>query len=164
MASLLLAADVLSAQNAELGVVSSPAKAGISARFTGDSGNISEVRLYAEVCDIIRGKYSWPGIRADWHLLFPVATFSGSSTTEISFNAGPGVTAGYVRDRKEEAGVIAGLSGMASLDFRFNVPVTLSLSLSAVCGFHLKSGTTMRFYRNGIYRAWIPALTIKYNF
>ena len=166
---LFLAEEKLPAQNAELGVVSSPAVSGVSARFSGKGGNVSDVRLCAEVCDVIRGKHSWPGIRADWHLLFNILSVkSFSGIREMGLNAGPGIAAGYVLDRNANRGPMAGLSGQASLDFLFNVPVTISLGMSAVCGFHISgedgSGTTIMFYRNGICRAWIPALTIRYRF
>ncbi len=48
----------------------------------------------------------------------------------VQFNAGPGASAGYVMDNSDRRGVVAGMSGMASFDFRFNSGLSVSAGFS----------------------------------
>lgn len=156
------------AQNVEMGILSSPRHAGLTARFSFKSGTPSILRAYADLHGVLDGKYSQPGYKTDYHVMFPFFSSSFRDGTVLEIAAGPGAMAGYARDRSAGRGAVFGLSALLSADFRFNVPIVISLGVSASIGGHVifddRFGGTMKFYRNGIYDAWIPELSIRYRF
>lgn len=82
--------------------------------------------------------------------------------------AGPGFTAGLVRqDGGRLFGPMAGLCGRIGLEYRFKVPVILSVDFMPVLGMHLdydKKQNLLKFYSNGLNYAYIPRVGIRYRF
>lgn len=162
----LLISEEGRAQTFECGLISSAAQAGVRFRFM-SGRNDSELRLCADLYHVIDGKNNCPGGLASYFIRFNAAEWKINEEVRVQFNAGPGASAGYVMDNSDRRGVVAGMSGMASFDFRFNSGLSVSAGFSAVLGCHTgkKDGnTTLIFYHNGIYRAWIPEISINYRF
>ncbi len=151
-----------------MGILSSPRHAGLTARFSFRSGTPSILRAYTDLYGVLDGKYSQPGYKVDYYIMFPFFSSSFKDGTVLEIAAGPGAMAGYARDRSACSGSVFGLSALLSAEFRFNVPIVISLGFSASLGGHVifddRFGGTMKFYRNGMYDAWIPELSIRYRF
>lgn len=117
---------------------------------------------------VLDGKYSSPGYIADYYALFPISSKTLDSGACLDFRAGPGAMAGCAYDRNAGRGIIAGLSAILSVDFKFNVPVVISLGFSGTLGCHVvvnnDFGGTLKVYKNGVYDAWKPELSIRYRF
>lgn len=156
------------AQNISAGIMSSPRHSGLSVGLTSKNGNSSAIRVYADLSNVISGKFKEPDLLADYHLLFNVLEKKVNDELSLEFNAGPGAFAGYSVSSAYTS-AIGGLSGIASLDFKFNIPVCISLSFTCELGFKIspdsnRSEHTLELYSNGLVRAWIPELTIAYSF
>ena len=142
------------AQKVEMGILSSPKHVGITSVFNSKSGTSSILRLYADMYGVLDGMYSSPGYIADYHALFPINSKTLDSGACLDLRAGPGAMAGCAYDR--------------NVDFKFNVPVVISLGFSGTLGCHVvvnnDFGGTLRIYKNGVYDAWKPELSIRYRF
>lgn len=166
--SCFLMQETALAQNVEVGILSSPRRAGASVGIPLGSGTTGMLlRCYADILDVLDGSHS-PGVMADWHLLFPVAERKMDGGMSMTLNAGAGLAAGHVRDFHDRAGLSGGLSGLFTAEFAFHRPIVISVGISGVLGCHMTSenkfSSTMTFYRNGIVRALIPEVTISYRF
>ena len=112
-------------------------------------------------------KASVPGIR--FSFLHNVVLKQGSmGEGEVSYSifAGPGVMAGYVLDRDMRQGIAVGLTGDMGVRFDFPSSFAVGIFLQGDLALHMKihSQTTVSLYQNGLYQAWIPVLSISYNF
>ncbi len=165
---MLLLQQECRSQSVSAGIMSSPRHSGAFVGLTSKSGNNSAIRVYADISNVISGKFREPDLLADYHILLNVIEKQVNDGLALKFNAGPGVFAGYtVSDVYTSA--VGGLSGIASLDFKFKVPVWISLSFTCQLGFKISPDSnreehTVELYRNGLARSWIPALTIAYSF
>lgn len=149
----------------DFGVLSSPKNVGFSLRHTSRKQNLSVINLSADILDVIGHKHDNAGIKCDYALLLPLTDGNIGEETSFSVMAGPGATIGYVADHGTSKGHMCGLLGSICIDFAFKVPVHISLSVNTTLGCHItKEGKTLEFYKNGIYRSWIPEITIYYRF
>lgn len=127
----------------------------------------SRVFICADLYNVLDGTYTSPGYRAGYYMSFPLITKELSDDCHFAFEAGPGMTAGLVRDAKKDRGVMAGLSGIAAIDLIFK-KITITCSAMAILGFHLdyeNSETgTLELYLNGLKQSWMPEISIKYRF
>ena len=86
----------------------------------------------------------------------------------LRWHAGPGVTAGYARDRGASGyGLVAGICGSIGVEFAFRVPVSISVSLMPALATHVRSenGTMkMYLYVNGLVQGLSPRLGIRWRF
>lgn len=115
---------------------------------------------------ILGGDALYPGIRAGFTYNFIFFSHTFDSGT-LSTYAGIGFAAGYLRDRDMSTGPMAGLQGKIGLEYRFHVPVILSLDFSPVLGLHLDSremNSSLNMYMGGLLRAYYPRLGIRYCF
>ena len=167
MLCLLIAPLRAAAQKAELGIMSSPRSAGIALLLSGKGGSRSLIRTYVDLYKVIDGTCKSPGYKIDYHILYPLFDRSCPDGLSFHLSAGPGVTAGYVRDRGKEIGAAAGLSGVVSIAIVFR-SVTVSAGFSAALGCHMNFSNihenTLEFYKNGVYQSYIPEITIRYRF
>ena len=107
-----------------------------------------------------------PGVSLDFGYNYVLKHWE-SESGEGTFHAGPGVKAGYMTDRKGQAGMTLGLMGCVGLDFRFHLPVTLSVSVKPVLGLHLRNDDgnfSLGLYRNGLIFGLLPEVGVKYSF
>ena len=105
----LLISEEGRAQTFECGLISSAAQAGVRFRFM-SGRNDSELRLCADLYHVIDGKNSCPGGLASYFISFNAAEWKINEEVRVQFNAGPGVSAGYVMDNSDRRGVVAGMS------------------------------------------------------
>ena len=154
-----------SAQVVDIGLLSSPKSVGFSFRHLSRNQNLSVVRLSADILDVLSHKHDNAGIKCDYAMLMPLTAGRIGEDTQFSVMAGPGASVGYVADHGTSKGHMCGLMGAVCIDFAFKVPVHISLSANAILGCHItKDGKTLEFYKNCIYRSWIPEITIYYRF
>ena len=127
----------------------------------------SRMEICTDLYKVIDGTYSSPGYSVGYQMSFPLIDKELDNDVRFAFEAGPGMTAGYVRDWKKGIGIMAGLSGIAVIDMMFR-KVTISFSATAILGFHLdgrkSDNMTLDLYRNGLSRAWMPEISLKYRF
>lgn len=150
----------------EAGVITSARSFGAVVDIRGRQ-TTSRVVICTDLYNVLDGTYPSPGYRAGYYMSFPLITKELSDDCRFAFEAGPGMTAGFVRDAKKDRGVMAGLSGIAAIDLIFK-KITISCSAMAILGFHLdyRDSNTgiLELYHNGLKEAWMPEISIKYRF
>lgn len=140
---------------------------GIECSYQHDLSDSSfvEIRAGIDFDGILEGNTMYPGARfgLGYHFVFLERQFASG---DLSLYAGPGFTAGFVREDKA-FGFMAGLTGEAGMEYRFKVPVILSLSFAPVVGLFLhkdESQTTLDSYMNGLRYSYYPRVGIRYSF
>ena len=118
---------------------------------------------------VFSGKYDSPGISFDFIGQFVFASKKYGNGEVITGYAGPGVTAGYVRGNDGLYGLMAGVCGEIGMEYAFNVPVSLSLSLAPVLGVTVcrpedSINFRMGLYEYGLIASLMPRIGIKYRF
>ena len=149
------------------GSIHSPKGFGVYADTVWPGRGFNSFGVYADIYGIASLKASVPGIR--FSFLHNVVLGQGSlaqGDVTYSIFAGPGLMAGYLLDNDMRLGIAAGLSGDAGVRFDFPSSFSVSVFLQGDLALHLKlSGhTTLSMYKNGLYQAWIPMLSISYHF
>lgn len=134
------------------------------------------IALYAEIYGIPTGRCSSPGVKLCYshNVILKRMEFE---TARLSFYAGPGVSAGYLRDAEigkyegtdftltRNPGFMAALSGTGGCHFNFCRNIALDLSFTAEIGIHVRRdekvhSLNLNFYRNGLLQALYPQLSI----
>lgn len=140
---------------------------GLSCRLKGPEKTFHELLLDADLCGVLQGDSRSPGVRFSYVRGFSFAVSEHDDFT-LRWHAGPGVTAGYARDRgASEYGLIAGICGSIGVEFAFRVPVSISVSLMPALATHVRSenGTMkMYLYVNGLVQGLSPRLGIRWRF
>ena len=147
-----------------IGLFSSFKGIGIEGDFTGKTGNLNVIRLYADLYGLPSGKIIRPGVKLCYSSDYILKTWN-KQYCDILFHIGPGATLGYVKDFNvaNSPGAIIGLAGNMGWLFKFNRKVSLDLSWTIEAGMHLRQENgagRLSFYKNGIYRFPFPQLTI----
>lgn len=107
-----------------------------------------------------------PGVSLDFVYNYILRNWK-SAAGEAVLYAGPGLKVGYGSDGKENAGLILGLIGNLGFDFRFQLPVTISVAIKPALGLHLRgedNNFSLGLYRNGLILGLTPEVGIKYSF
>lgn len=107
-----------------------------------------------------------PGVSLDFVYNYILRNWK-SAAGEAVLYAGPGLKVGYGSDGKENAGLILGLIGNLGFDFRFQLPVTISVAIKPSLGLHLRgedNNFSLGLYRNGLILGLTPEVGIKYSF
>lgn len=140
---------------------------GIECSYQHDISDSSfvEIRAGIDFDGILEGYTMFPGARlgVGYDFVFLERRYPSG---DLSLYAGPGFTAGFVREGRD-FGFMAGLTGEAGVEYRFRVPVILSLSFAPVVGLFLhKDGnqTKLDSYMNGLRYSYYPRVGIKYSF
>ena len=166
IASIILSSGISRGQRIEAGVKSSAKSFGAALNIRGRQST-SRFEICADLYKVIDGTFSSPGYRAGYQISFPLICKDLSESCTFRFEAGPGMTAGFVRDGDKDRGLLGGVSGIAVIDLIFN-KLTISCSATAILGFHLNYHNsefgTLELYRNGLKYAGIPEIAIKYRF
>lgn len=176
LSAVLLCAALLPAREASCREDGRTISAGLTTllRGTGLSAEIGlkdreycRLSIYAEMPDMIFSGSPFPGIKANWTHSYNLPDHD-CGTFKWSFHAGPGISAGYVRNFSSQWGPALALSGNAGFIFRFREDFVIDLSWTAELGGHLvRSGngnTILTFYLPGIQRAIYPELKLLYRF
>lgn len=145
------------------GITQSLKGIGFCADFTGKDGYFSSVTVTADLADIIYGNASLPGVKLTYHCNLILAEIPDNN---IQFYAGPGLTAGHVRNLDEYFGFMAGVSGDAGV--RIFCKKSISLALEVQADFSLifknKRHPDMGLYSAGFRNSYFPHLKIQYCF
>ena len=108
-----------------------------------------------DMTGVISGRNLYPGISADVLYLYEFARASFQSGESMSFMAGPGASAGYVRNHEDMYGAMLSLAGC-------------SLTFEPVLGLHVSRDSfgyvSMSFYEAGFKSSLWPHLGLKYRF
>lgn len=165
-----------------VGVFSSPKGIGLALETPAAGESFNTFTLYADIYGIIPGRCLYPGYKFIFAHNSVFATVSGDDLL-YEFYAGPGASLGYVREyepyiytdyRKFLSGNFGAVAcASASVGCRVSFPrrkISLNLSWTAEGGVFLDrnednpSGFEVSFYRNGLFSALYPQLTISYRF
>lgn len=146
-----------------VGGIQSIRGAGFCADFFHGPDAFSSLALTADLVEILEGNASSPGLKATYHHNLILKRWGGDKYT---LYAGPGLTAGHVRDLRNHLGWMAGLSGDAGLRVRCLHSITVSLEWQADFALQFKNRykQDLSLYRAGIARSYHPYLRIQYCF
>lgn len=179
--SLGLTALPVGAQES-VGLYNSVKGFGAVMRTVPKEGTFHSVCAFVDIYGVPTSRCSYPGIRVNASRYYTLGQ-SGRGDIKYRFYAGPGVTAGYVRDHDkgrgidlvslfgDNEGVALALSGGGGCLFDFGSRVCLDLSLTADIGVHIRRNEDERgyfapslsIYNNGLIQALYPQLTILFK-
>lgn len=174
---IVLLVSLVTAGQAEISAQSIMKAAGAEFAFTGIGISLQkytlsrsafhDITIAADLQDVLTGQSRLPGVRISYTMDYVLATAS-TDTFTLRWFAGPGFTAGYVRDMKSGFGIMAGICGNAGAEFSFRVPVCISISFTPCLATHISYGSgipNLDLYRSGIILQSIsPKLGIRYEF
>ncbi|MCR5561065.1 MAG: hypothetical protein K6F58_04520 [Bacteroidales bacterium] len=157
------------AQGYALGTFQSFKGVGLSAEVLSSSGReFSLFTLYADLAKVYTGANRLPGIKMGYSRNIRIADFEPKTLDDLCLFAGSGFTAGWVMDSGREVyGACGALSGTFGARAAFPCGVVFSLGLTLETGLLLyPEGGNVKstLYRDGIYNAVLPHLTISYFF
>lgn len=155
----------------EIGAVYSAKQAGITyVKTGGEREPWSVLRLTADIWDVVKGESDLPGVKMMYDICYPVKSWTSLNTgTRLDIVAGPGISAGLVRDHEaEKYHAIFGLSGMIGIFHHFAGNVAIGIDLSGEVAISARGrkfeSTKLSFYKHGIMQFPIPELLITYRF
>ncbi|MBO6169681.1 MAG: hypothetical protein J6O51_06885 [Bacteroidales bacterium] len=168
----------LEANAQEAGLFNSPKGIGLVFRSAEKADAFNNLTAYVDIYGVATSRCSYPGYKMNFSRLY-VFSRKPHDGYSISLYAGPGLSAGYVRDHdkgrgwdisslmSDNQGIMLGISGGAGCRFDFGTRVALDLSLTAEAGLHLRrneseknySATNLSIYNNGLLQAIYPQLT-----
>lgn len=166
----------------EVGVFNSLKGIGAAARFYDSPDAFVSAHFYVDIYGVVTSRCSYPGYKMNVSRQYVFARIPRNGYT-MEFYAGPGLTAGYVRDHdkgrgwdltsltSDNQGWMVGISGDAGCRFDFGGAVALDLSLMAEAGAHFRrtenentyNAVSSSIYNNGILQALYPQLTILFR-
>jgi len=168
----LASAGAMSAQEAggrySFGSLHSPKSFALSLERSRDNGSFDMLNLGTDMYGIFVGKHAMPGIRCSLtrNIILDSRSLAGVDTR---LYAGPGIVAGYVRDRDTGFGTIAGLSWTIGIQGEFDKRVALALDFESDIALFIRNneryGTLdLSLYKLGLSRCFYPRLRIMYRF
>jgi len=177
---LLLLLPTLGLEAQEAGLFNSPKGFGASFRFAPQDGVFHTATAFVDIYGVVTSRCSNPGVRANISRMYELRRWSDVGGADVLLYAGPGITAGFVRDHDkgrgidlsslvaDNPGLIFALSGGAGFRFGFGGKVALDLSLSADAGIHIRrnekehgyTAASLSVFNNGLLQVLYPQLTI----
>ena len=172
LAVFFLCSAILSAQESRgerlfWGTFHSPKGFGFSLETGGESGHFRSISAYADLSAILRGDAYVPGYRTTYLYNIILKDFRRDDGMLCQLFAGPGVTAGYVRDHDLMKGIIGGLAFAAGARFEFPSRFSVTVEFQGDAAVHIHrhaGGTDLRMYENGLRRIYYPQLIVSYRF
>ncbi|MGN0189145.1 MAG: hypothetical protein ACI395_06480 [Candidatus Cryptobacteroides sp.] len=165
-ASVILFTAGVSAGPRTAGAVFSFSRTGIEYGHTLNDKAFWNIGIGVEYGSSVFYRKLTPGVSLDFNYNYVLRSWKSESGEGV-FYAGPGLKAGYMSDRREEAGVTLGLVGNVGFDFKFKIPVVISVSVKPVLGLNLRgedNSFSLGLYRNGLIFGLLPEVGIKYSF
>lgn len=164
------------AQRTSFGVYNSLKGIGAEVEIPNGGNEFTSLVAFAEIYGIPTGRCDKPGVKVRFSHNYVFKTFEEESTVFMLY-AGPGVSAGYMRDFEvgrridktltltRNPGVMAALSGSFGCRFSFESRIALDLSFTADLGIHARRDEELhnidvRMYRNGLMQSFYPELSI----
>lgn len=183
LAALLLACVFCPYSGAQdAGLFNSPKGIGASLYLPEKDGIFHTVTAYVDIYGIPSSRCLYPGFKANFSRQYSLRSWEMDGY-RIRMYAGPGISAGYVRDHDKGRGIDLttlisdnpGLAFAASGDigwrFDFGGFVSLDLSFTAEAGVHARrnerekgyAATSLSIYNNGLMQAFYPQLSIVFK-
>ncbi len=180
--ALMLCAGCFAASAQEAGIYNSPKGIGAQFRFADNGSTFYSCTAFVDIYGIPTSRCLYPGYRFNFSRQYIWKKIE-SSEVQFSFYAGPGVSAGVVRDHdkgrwfditsliSENPGAMLAVSGDVGCRFDFGRRVSLDLSFMAEAGVHVRrnekerqyTATSLSVYNNGYLQAIYPQLTILFK-
>lgn len=176
--SLLVAAVIIpalsfeaSAQEAKsfsIGSFQSPKGIGLCWELQQDLEFFDSFDIIADMFGILNGDYSRPGYKATYCRNIILKHFHHDEY-KLDLYAGPGITAGYVRDIHEPMSIVAGLAGSGGCRLFFDnkrliVYLEVGVDLAAEINRNNRYKTIdLDIYKSGIVHAFYPQVRILYK-
>lgn len=150
------------------GLTQSPKAVGICASID-KHDHISSFSIVADLYKVLNGENGLPGVKMNYTVDLPIYQTISAKGNRYIWYAGPGVTAGVVRDFQSVMGVIGGLRGNVGFRTIFRDHFVVAAGFSADIAFHARQsaekGTIeMKFYKNGVFRTMYPEVRLEYIF
>ena len=151
-----------------LGTFHSPNGLGLCFQSQQEEKSFDSLDVIADTFGILRGDYSSPGFKATYYRGIILSQRHGEGC-DADFYAGPGVTAGYVRDIHEPFSAVAGMSGVIGGRLYFDskrlvVCFEAGLDLALEMNRNNRYGNlNLTIYRAGIYHVFYPQVRILYR-
>ena len=179
---MLLLCISAKSQAQEIGVFNSAKGIGAAARFYDSPDAFVSTHFFIDIYGVVTSRCSYPGYRFNLSRQYIFARLPRNGFAMV-FYAGPGITAGYVRDHdkgrgwdltsltSDNQGWIVGISGDAGCLFDFGGNVALDLSFMVEAGAHFRrtenestyNAVSSSIYNNGILQSLYPQLTILFK-
>ena len=151
-----------------LGTFHSPKGLGFCIASQQEDKSFDSFDIISDTFGILRGDYSTPGIKATYYRGI-ILRHSHREDCDADFYAGPGVTAGYVRDIHEPFSAVAGMSGVIGGRLYFDRK-RLMVCMEAGLDLALEMNRNNRYrnidlsiYKAGIYHVFYPQVRILYR-
>ncbi len=162
----LAAAGNMTAQKKSVGAVIAPDRAGFGYQQFLDEDTFWNFDVGVDYGAHMLGQDSDPGVRISFGYNFIIWDKTYPEGRSRIY-AGPGITAGYLADKDNSHGGLAGVTGNFGFEHDFGIPVTLSVSISPTLGLHLHNterGLQLKSYINGLLWSFAPQAGIRYTF
>lgn len=151
-----------------LGTFHSPKGIGLCLETQKESSSFDSIDIIVDMFGILRGEYSSPGIKATYYRNIILRQFE-SDGCQADLYAGPGVTAGYVRDIHEPFSAVAGMAGVIGGRLYFNrkrLVVCMEAGLDLALELNRNNryrNIDLKLYEAGIYHVFYPQIRILYR-
>ena len=151
-----------------LGTFHSPKGLGLSIESQQEEKSFDSLDIIIDTFGILRGDYSTPGFKATYYRGI-ILKHRHTEDYDADFYAGPGVTAGYVRDIHEPFSAVAGMAGVIGgrlyfdrkkLVICFEAGLDLALELNRNNRYR---NIDLTLYEAGIYHVFYPQVRILYR-
>lgn len=166
--ALALHAPAQDFNSLSLGTFHSPKGLGFCIESQQEEDSFDSFDIIIDMFGVLRGDYSTPGIKATYYRGIVLKHHRGDGC-DADFYAGPGVTAGYVRDIHEPFSAVAGMSGVIGgrLDF-YNNKLVICMEAGLDLALELNRNNRYRnidlsLYKAGIYHVFYPQVRILYR-
>ncbi|MCH5173158.1 MAG: hypothetical protein J1D85_02995 [Bacteroidales bacterium] len=166
----------------EAGVFNSPKGIGACLSTWSGGGNFCTLTAYADIYGVATSRCQYPGFRMNAMRQFTLRTLEANGMS-MSFYAGTGLSAGYVRDHdkgrwvdlsslvSDNPGVMLALSGDVGCHFDFGRSIGVDLSFTADAGVHIRRNEAEQAYRatsvsvfnNGLWQVFYPQFIIYFK-
>ncbi|MBO4476104.1 MAG: hypothetical protein J5737_05250 [Bacteroidales bacterium] len=165
-----------------VGLFSSLKGIGATVRLPESNGVFHTATAFVDIYGVATSRCSNPGLRFNVSRQYVIGRKSNGDVG-FTFYAGPGITAGFVRDHDkgrgidlvslmaDNEGVVAALSADAGCRFDFGGAVSLDLSFAGDLGVHIRRNEkengyfapSLSIYNNGWMQLLYPQITILFR-
>ena len=166
----------------EVGLFNSPKGIGLAFHTSEKDGEFHSAAAFVDIYGVATSRCSYPGYKVNLSRQY-IFSRAPRDAWSMSFYAGPGISAGYVRDHdkgrgwdlsslmSDNQGLMFALSGSAGCRFDFGSKVALDLSFTAEAGVHIRrnekekgySAANLSIYNNGLIQIFYPQLTFLFK-
>ncbi|MCD8206716.1 MAG: hypothetical protein LUD72_02130 [Bacteroidales bacterium] len=148
----------------DIGAIFSLNRSGIIYSRTTSPDIFWNISLAIDYGDCILRHSVEPGVTAAFSYNFVIRNWTHKNGSSHLY-AGPGVTLGYAHDHDKSYGFIGAVTGTFGYEYRFNIPVTLSVGIVPTLGVHVGKNDArmlMELYSNGLAWSLGPQVSLKY--